>query len=113
VCAALAFVPSVATGHSELVRSSPAAGSRLTRAPDAVLLRFSEPLRRAVRLRVRDREGRDRAASVGFDRRRPRRVRAALRPLTPGRYRVEWIVVAEDGFTQSGTFAFRLLRPSS
>lgn len=110
VCAS-GLLPPAAAAHSELVESRPAADDRVSPAPDTVTLRFSEPLRQALRLRVADSRGRDRVAAVRFDRRTPRLVRGALRPLRPGRYRVTWAVVAADGYTQGGSFAFRVTRP--
>lgn len=105
----LALAPTSATGHSELIASSPRDGARLAEAPSAIVLRFSEPLRRPVLVRVRDARGREKVRAVRFTARRPRIVRAPLGALAPGRYRVQWIVVAADGFTQGGGFAFRLI----
>jgi methionine-rich copper-binding protein CopC len=104
----LALAPGSASGHSELLASSPRDGDRLAEAPPAVVLRFSEPLRRPILVRVRDARGREKVQAVRFTARKPRIVRAPLSALAPGRYRVQWIVIAADGFTQGGGFAFRL-----
>ena len=107
-CLVLAVAPAGALGHSELVGSTPKNGARLTAAPSSVVLRFSEPLRRASLVRVTDARGRQWVKAVRFTPRRPRIVRAVLRAPGCGSYRVGWAVVAADGFPQGGGFTFRV-----
>ncbi len=107
-CLVLGLAPAGALGHSELVGSTPTNGARLTAAPSSVVLRFSEPLRRASLVSVTDARGRQWVKAVRFTPRRPRIVRAVLRAPGRGSYRVAWAVVAADGFPQGGGFTFRV-----
>lgn len=109
VCA-LALIAVPATGNSEFVSSQPAAGACLRVQPTVVRLSFTEPLGRVLQLRVRDERGRDRSRAVRRDPRSSRRAQTALLPGTRGRLRVQWVVVAADGFTQGGGFSFRVAR---
>jgi methionine-rich copper-binding protein CopC len=109
-CLSWALVPGGALAHSELRSSSPKDGARLTQAPAAVTLRFSEPLRKVLRVRVTDARGRNKVVRVQLRGSEQRTVRARLRALVRGRYRVQWVVVAADGFTQAGSFGFRVVR---
>lgn len=96
---------SPAAGHAFLVQTTPRAGERLTSAPPAVVLRFSEPV-------VSAELGVTRAADDAFEHDEPRRsqggllVEAALPELDDGIYVVAYEVVAEDAHVTAGEFAF-------
>ena len=96
-----------ALAHTEQVSVSPAPGSSTTGSVPAVEIGFSdEVLPRLVRVVVRDAEGRDhvagRIAVLGG------RVSARLEDIGPGRYRVDYRVVADDGHPVTGTYRFRV-----
>ena len=96
-----------ALAHTEQVSVSPAPGSSTTGSVPAVEIDFSdEVLPRLVRVVVRDAEGRDhvagRIAVLGG------RVSARLEDIGPGRYRVDYRVVADDGHPVTGTYRFRV-----
>ena len=96
-----------ALAHTEQVSVSPAPGSSTTGSVPAVEIDFSdEVLPRLVRVVVRDAEGRDhvagRIAVLGG------RVSARLEDIGPGRYRVDYRVVADDGHPVTGSYRFRV-----
>ncbi|MFO1057657.1 MAG: copper resistance protein CopC [Dongiaceae bacterium] len=94
-----------ATAHAVLLEMSPADGSAVPRSPDAVVLRFNEPVA-PVFVRVLD----ERGASLG----RPddvsssdTEVRIGLpRPLPPGTYFVSYRVVSLDSHPVGATLSF-------
>jgi methionine-rich copper-binding protein CopC len=101
----LCVLASSATSHSLLLESSPAAGATVS-APDQIILRFNNRVEKGLsRLRLVDAAGAAQslpiAADHGVD-----RLTAALPPLRPGPYRVEWQVLSADGHVVSGRFAF-------
>ena len=109
VCVALAVVvtPALLFAHARLVRSVPAANSRLSIAPSALELWFSErPERRFTRVELVDSAGSvvSLGAIVIGD---TMRVTAPiLAPLSAGRYSVAWRAAAADGHATSGRFSF-------
>jgi copper transport protein len=100
------------SAHAHLERSDPAAGARLSAAPTAIRLWFSEAPELALSSVVLlDSAGAPvtlPAAERGAD--GPRSMRIAIpSALAPGPYKVRWRVVAADGHPSSGTFTFRVL----
>lgn len=100
--------PSVAAAHTDLLRSEPANGAVLQRAPARVQLFFSEPLEReevalevydAQRQRVDRRDAGIPAANVAA-------LTVSLPALGPSTYSVIWRVMSIDGHVVRGTFAF-------
>ena len=96
-----------ALAHTERVGVSPAPGSSTTGAVPAVEIDFSdEVLPGLARVVVRDARGRDhvagRIAVLGG------RVSARLEDIGPGRYRVDYRVVADDGHPVTGSYRFRV-----
>src|ERR1700741_5383448 len=73
-----------APAHTRLAASDPGAGAVLSRAPDAVRLRFSEPLTAALSsARVLAPDGRARAGGLGVFRVRPGAPPASTTPRHP------------------------------
>ena len=96
-----------ALAHTEQVSVSPAPGSSTTGSVPAVEIDFSdEVLPGLARVVVRDARGHDhvagRIAVLGG------RVSARLEDIGPGRYRVDYRVVADDGHPVTGTYRFRV-----
>ena len=100
----LGVAPS-ARAHSELVSSSPAAGSPVGLATDRIVLVFaSEPLPGTSAVVVRDPEGRDvTTAGSGSS---AEVVEAPVELRLAGRHDVSYRVVGEDGHVISGTVWF-------
>ncbi|MGH7424600.1 MAG: copper resistance CopC family protein, partial [Candidatus Methylomirabilales bacterium] len=103
----LVWFATEAKAHSFLVSTAPQAGERLLASPGEVALHFSEVIvRGSQKVSVRSSSGRgvqlDRLEAVegGV------RVIAALPRLDEGVYVVTWKVLAEDGHTSAGEFAF-------
>lgn len=98
----------VAPAHSILLESSPAAGSTVT-APARLTVRFNNRIEKPLsRLRLLDERGAPlRLATPAADGAADR-LTAALPPLAPGVYRVEWQVLSTDGHIVSGGFSFRV-----
>ena len=95
-----------ASAHTELVSTSPPAGSVLAHPPDELRLRFSEPVTTPARaVRVVGPSGSP--VSLGPVRSSGSLVTVDLPAgLAGGSYRVVWRVVAEDSHPVSGTFSF-------
>lgn len=105
--AAMTVAPAAA--HSLLLESSPAASATLTRPPTTVALRFNNRIEKALsRVRLVDARGVAQPLVVATDSEPADRLTAALPPLGPGPWRVEWQVLSTDGHVVSGRFEFRL-----
>ena len=96
--------------HSLLLESTPAAGSVLTASPEYLTLRFNNRVeRRLSRVHLVDERGRvARAPIAGDDAQPAETLRAAVPPLAPGVWRVEWQVFSADGHVVNGGYTFRL-----
>jgi copper transport protein len=98
------WVPATAWAHAAIISSQPAPGQRLSAAPGAVVLGFSEPLNAKLsRATVTDPTGRrfDGQASGETE------IRVPLSTNAPGIYEVEWTTVSTlDGHTLHGSFEF-------
>ena len=109
--AVLLAAATAAPAHSLLLESSPAAGADLARPPERVALRFNNRIeKRLCRVRLVDERGESRALVVAEREGAPDALTAALPPLGPGAYRVEWRVLSTDGHVVNGRFAFRVTR---
>jgi copper transport protein len=95
-----------ASAHAVLSSSDPAAGERLSRAPDRVTLRFTEtPEPTLSSIQVLDTSGGDHV--VGELRADGLELIARVEPVDQGVYTVAWRVVsAVDGHATVGSFAF-------
>jgi copper transport protein len=108
IAACVVLLPAApAFGHAAFVGSEPDPGVRLERAPQRVVLTFTEPLnRRLSRATVVGPGGGEVAvaAQAASDR---RLVVRPARPLATGAYRVRWHTVStEDGHALEGSFSF-------
>lgn len=103
------LVAAPAEAHTELLRSTPKAGSTV-RAPSVVVLQFSEPvLDVGLQVQVSGPGGR---VDDGPARRAGAGVLQALDPgLAAGAYRVIWRVTSDDGHPVQGTFGFTATDP--
>jgi methionine-rich copper-binding protein CopC len=107
----VAIVPaSPAATHSLLLGSTPAPDAVVTASPRHVRLRFNNRIEtRLSRVRLVDERGLVAAAPIApADSPAPESLQAAVPPLTPGVWRVEWQVFSTDGHVVSGSYAFRL-----
>jgi copper resistance protein C len=95
-----------ALAHTEVVATSPKAGSTIAKAPVRATVTFSAVIRGGT---ITVRSG-GRIVSTGPGGRAPtnaRRLRVGLRPgLAAGRYTVAWTVRGADGHDQRGAFRF-------
>jgi methionine-rich copper-binding protein CopC len=98
-----------AFAHSKAVRTNPPNNATLQGAPRDVSILFNERVRAAPDAitvedanGVRVDEGDTRLESNG------RVIRASLKPLSAGAYRVKWRVQSSDTHTVEGSFSFRV-----
>ena len=98
----------IADGHSNYVRSSPAADARLVKPPTEVRIAFSEPPDpKGSDIHVLDEKGArwDLANTTASD--EPNGLKVGLKPIGDGGYTVAWTTVsAVDGHETKGSFAF-------
>ena len=96
--------------HAFVSRSEPRPGSTLAESPSRVRIWFDGPIETMFatiavegpdKRRVDKGDGRVSASD-------PRLLEVGLLPLSPGRYRVSWGVIARDGHQREGTFSFLL-----
>lgn len=98
-----------AAAHSLLLESSPAAGAVTAGSPAVISLVFNNRIeKRLCRLRLVDDGGQARTLTIKADGPADRLEAAAPAGLSPGSWRVEWVVMSADGHVVSGTFAFRV-----
>jgi copper resistance protein C len=98
-----------AAAHSLLLESVPAANTTITTAPTRLALRFNNRIEKALsRVRLLDAHGVAQPLAVAVDGEPADRLTAAVPPLAPGPWRVEWQVLSTDGHVVSGRFEFRL-----
>ena len=111
--AALVVAPS-ALAHARLDSSTPSNDQVLRRAPQQVLLRFSEPVETAFgSVRVIDGAAR-RVDDARTTRPDPTAVAVGLpSDLSPGTYTVAWRVVPADSHPVSGAFVFHIGKPGA
>jgi methionine-rich copper-binding protein CopC len=97
--------------HSLLLSSDPASDVVLKRSPAYVTLRFNNRIeKRLSRVRLVDEHGAVAAAptAAAAERQAAETLVAAVPPLAPGAWRVEWQVFSADGHVVSGSYRFRL-----
>jgi methionine-rich copper-binding protein CopC len=111
LAAALVLVPVVpARAHSLLLWSAPPSNAVLKTSPAYVVLRFNNRIeKRLSRVTLVDDRGAKAAApTVTADDQTAETLTAAVPPLAPGAWRVEWQVFSTDGHVVSGSYGFRL-----
>lgn len=96
-----------AAAHVDLLSAEPAPGATVSTSPERVLLEFSdEVVPAADGLVVVGTDG-ERADDGVIERPAPNQLQVGLRPsLPPGRYAVEWRILAPDGDPQEGSHVF-------
>jgi methionine-rich copper-binding protein CopC len=98
-----------AAAHSLLLESVPAANATLTTVPKRLTLRFNNRIEKALcRVRLLDADGVAQPLLLAVDGEPADRLTAAMPPLAPGPWRVEWQVLSTDGHVVSGRLEFRL-----
>jgi methionine-rich copper-binding protein CopC len=99
-----------AVAHSLLLASSPAANAVVTASPPYLVLRFNNRIeKRLSRVRLVDERGTVATAPTAHaDDETAESLLAAVPPLAPGRWRVEWQVFSTDGHVVTGSYQFRL-----
>ena len=105
---ASAILPSVTLAHAVLVRSQPGRGATVARAPDRVLLWFSERIEPAyAKLSVWSEAGTQvNAGDAAVDSNDPALLSVSTPNLGPGRYTVRFRVLSVDGHVVESSFAF-------
>jgi methionine-rich copper-binding protein CopC len=99
-----------ARAHSFLEQAKPSVGSTVQRPPSNVSLRFSAALEPAfTTIEVVDAAGqRVDQGDARVDAAEATVVRASLKPLPPGTYKVKWRVLSTDSHPTEGDFTFRV-----
>ena len=97
-----------AEAHAFLDKADPGVGATVQAAPAAVILTFTEGLEpRFSSITVEDAQGQrvdlGDAHAVADD---PTRFAVGLKPLAPGRYKVEWRATSVDTHKTNGNFSF-------
>jgi hypothetical protein len=107
-----ALVPLVAAAHAHahLTAAVPADGSA-GKAPEQIVLSFSEPARITAMTLQRDGEEPRRLTSVPAE--RAARMTVPLPKLAPGRYTLSWRVVGEDSHVVPGTLHFTVVESAA
>lgn len=114
LCAAALLLPATARAHDGLLRSSPAAGARLTTAPSSIELVFGARIDLGGTL-VELVDGAGRPIPLAPPTRSPngRTIRVAVAEATaPGAYTIRWRIVGRDGHPVRGTIAFSVVGPA-
>jgi methionine-rich copper-binding protein CopC len=105
---ALVAAPAGASAHSLLLGSEPAAGAAVP-PPARLALRFNNRIEKPLsRVRVLGAGGAAQPLAALVGEGAPDRLVAALPPLAPGVWRVEWQVLSTDGHIVRGSFSFRV-----
>ena len=106
----LAVGTAAAQAHAMLDHASPLVGSTVATAPHEVSLSFSQGIDQAS-------SGVEVSSDAGarVDQGKPqiggRTMRVALKPLSPGTYRVHWYAVSADSHKSEGNFVFHVGKP--
>lgn len=99
-----------AFAHAHLERASPPANGSVRNAPREVTIWFSENLERSFSsITVVDSSGsRVDQGDSQVDSRNRKIMRVTLKPLAPGRYKVNWRVLSVDTHKTEGSYNFRV-----
>jgi copper resistance protein C len=108
-CLSLASLAAPAGAHAFLEHATPGAGATLRAAPKSVLLVFSDDLEPGLSgVQLVDASGR--SVATGRVMIAGNCLMVPLRPLGPGKYRVEWHAVSLDDHRTEGAYEF-VIRP--
>ena len=101
------YAPISAFFHATLLRSTPAANSRLAVPPDTIRLVFSEPVVPTVsQIALVDSAGTTRPLQVSGDPRNVHVLLGRVGPILRGQYTVSWRILSADGHPIAGKFSF-------
>ena len=101
------YAPIGALLHATLLRSTPAANSRLAQPPDTIRLVFSEPVVPGVsQISLIDSAGNARPLQVSGDPRNVRVLLGRVGSILRGQHKVSWRILSADGHPISGSFSF-------
>ena len=109
LAAALLASPAV-QAHAFLDHASPAVGSSVPSAPNAVTMWFTQQLEPAfTTATVTDASGNSvNSGAATVDAKDPTEMRVPLKPLAPGTYSVAWHALSVDTHTTQGHFTFKV-----
>src|SRR5437763_175697 len=109
------FVPVAVWAHAALIRSAPAAKSRLDKVPTELRLWFSEaPEIRLTTVTLADSAGQlVKLGAVGQGETKLSLVVPIQAAPSPGKYTVHWSTAAADGHPSSGSYSFTILPAAS
>ena len=93
--------------HAHLDHASPGVGSTVSTAPQEITLWFTQNLE-AVFSTVEVFDGSGERVDEGKPSISGNTMRVALKPLSPGTYRVHWHALSVDTHTTEGTFTFKV-----
>lgn len=97
-----------AAAHTYLQSATPEAGANLKAPPTEITMQFSGDLEPAFSsITVTDET--DHVVNAGASTAGGKTMRAALKPLKPGRYRVTWVAVSIDTHRSEGKYNFLIL----
>ena len=98
--------------HAFLQHADPGVGSTVARAPNEVMIQFTEAVEPAFSMiRVFAASGKEvDKGDVHLDASDHTRLKVSLPPLGAGSYKIVWRVVSVDTHVTSGNFAFRVDR---
>jgi copper transport protein len=101
------YAPISALLHATLLRSTPAANSRVAQPPDTIRLVFSEPVVPSLsQISLIDSGGNARRLEVTGDPRNVRILIGKVGAIYRGRYKVSWRILSADGHPIGGSFSF-------
>lgn len=101
------YAPISALLHATLLRSSPAANSRLAQPPDTIRLVFSEQVVPELsQISLIDPDGNARQLKVANDPRNVRILVGRVGSIPRGQYKVSWRILSADGHPIAGSFSF-------
>jgi len=106
IAAAAALMTGVASAHAHLQKATPAEGSKLTAAPAALELTFSEAARLTALWIQKNQEPKQPVKDLPMT--SGTMLRVPLPALTPGAYSVTWRVLGADGHVTSGALHFTI-----
>jgi copper transport protein len=101
------YAPISALLHATLLRSTPAANSRVAQPPDTIRLVFSEPVVPSLsQISLIDSGGNARQLELTGDPRNVRILIGRVGAIQRGRYKVSWRILSADGHPIVGSFSF-------